>query len=116
QRFSYYTSKLLTQDSSKCSIVQLDPSSMYSSNEPIEYYEESNKHSFEENNIKFTSKTSSNSINSCDELSSDSLSILVKNEFFEDIANKALNLNKLSQNIDEFSPYFKNTTTALMFS
>ncbi|CAG8736044.1 13696_t:CDS:2 [Cetraspora pellucida] len=101
--------------------MQLDPSSVYSSDEPIEYYEESNEHSFEEDNIsyydepaiysseeldedinsceEFTSETSSNSINSCDELSSDSLSTSVENEFFEDIADKALDLNKLSQNI-----------------
>ncbi|CAG8730021.1 16389_t:CDS:2, partial [Cetraspora pellucida] len=121
QRFSYNTSKPLTQDSSESSIMQLDPSSVYSSDEPMEYYKESNEHSFEENNIsyhdepaiysseeldedinsckEFTSETSSNSINSCDELSSDSLSTSVENEFFEDIANKALDLNKLSQNI-----------------
>ncbi|CAG8680299.1 10464_t:CDS:1, partial [Dentiscutata heterogama] len=46
----------------------------------------------------FTSKTSSNSINSCDELnnelsdelSSDSLSTSGEDEFFEDIADNAL--------------------------
>ncbi|CAG8753890.1 1622_t:CDS:1, partial [Dentiscutata heterogama] len=109
---------------------------------PMEYYEESNEYFFEENNNEsaiyslkkldkdinsckeFTSETSSNSINSYDELSnelsnklsSDSLSISVENKFFEDIANKALDSNKLSQNIGEFLPYFENTTTALMFS
>ncbi|CAG8709252.1 16658_t:CDS:2, partial [Cetraspora pellucida] len=108
QRFSYNTFKPLTQDSSKSSMMQLD-SSAYSSDEPMEYYEEFNKHSFEEDNIKldedinsckeFTSKTSSNSINSCNELSNDSLSTSVENEFFEDIADKALDLNKLLQNI-----------------
>ncbi|CAG8736733.1 2499_t:CDS:1, partial [Dentiscutata heterogama] len=141
QRFSYNTSKPLTQDSSESSTIQLDPS-VYSSDEPMEYYEESNEYSFEEDNNKsaiysseeldkdinsceeFISETSSNSINSCDELSnelsdelsSDSLLTSVEDKFFEDIADKALDSNKLSQNIGEFSPYFKNTTTALMFS
>ncbi|CAG8790598.1 16583_t:CDS:1, partial [Racocetra persica] len=95
---------------------------------PIEDYVESNKYFFEEDNIsynneytieeldkdinsceKFTSETFSNSISSCDELSSDNLSISVENKFFEDIANKALDLDKLSL-------YFENTTIALMFS
>ncbi|CAG8641754.1 13303_t:CDS:2, partial [Dentiscutata heterogama] len=139
--FSYNTSKPLTQDSSESFTMLLD-SSVYSLNKLMEYYEESNKYSFEEDNNEsaifsseeldkdinsceeFTSETSSNSINSCnelsdelsDELSSDSLSTSVEDEFFEDIADKALDSNKLSQNIGEFSPYFENTTTALMFS
>ncbi|CAG8764721.1 12236_t:CDS:1, partial [Dentiscutata heterogama] len=109
--------------------------------ELMEYYKEFNEYSFEEDNNEsaiysleeldkdinsceeFSSETSSNSINSCDELSdklsdelsSNSLSTLVEDEFFEDIADKALDSNKLLQNIGEFSPYFENTTTALMF-
>ncbi|KAF0488228.1 hypothetical protein F8M41_022387 [Gigaspora margarita] len=43
QRFSYNTSKSLTQDSLESSTIQLDPSTVYSSDEPMEYYEESNK-------------------------------------------------------------------------
>ncbi|CAG8680894.1 16655_t:CDS:1, partial [Cetraspora pellucida] len=138
QRFSYNTSKPLIQDSLESSMMQLDPFFVYSSDKLTEYYEKFNEHSFEEDNIsyydepaiysleeldedinsceEFTSKTSSNSINSCDELSNNSLSTSVENKFFEDIANKALDLNKLSQNINKFLPYFENTTTALMFS
>ncbi|RIB12378.1 hypothetical protein C2G38_2200800 [Gigaspora rosea] len=137
QRFSYNTSKSLTQDSSESSTIQLDPSTVYSSDEPMEYYEESFEYSFKEDNIsyyneaaiysseeldedknsyeEFTSKTSSNSINFCDKLSSDSLSTSVENEFFDDIADKALDSDKLSQNIGNFLPYFENTTTALIF-
>ena len=108
----------------------------------MEYYEESNKYSFKKDNIsyynetsiysseeldddqnscEFTSKASSN-CNSCDELnsndksSSNSLSTSVENEFFDDIANKALDSDKLSQNIGDFLPYFENTTIALLFS
>ncbi|CAG8820589.1 24196_t:CDS:2, partial [Dentiscutata erythropus] len=137
QRFSYNTFKSLTQDSLENSTIQLDPSTVYSLNElmkydePMEYYEESNEYSFEDDisyynepaiysskeldedkdSCEFTSETSS--INSYDELSSNSLS---ENEFFDDIADKALDSDKLSQNIDDFLPYFENTTTALMFS
>ncbi|KAF0371061.1 hypothetical protein F8M41_013183 [Gigaspora margarita] len=107
----------------------------------MEYYEKSNKCFFEEDNIsyynetgiysseelddqnscEFTFKASSN-CNSCDELSSNdksssnSLLTSVKNEFFDDIANKALDSDKLSQNIGDFLLYFENTTIVLMFS
>ncbi|CAG8544659.1 28808_t:CDS:2, partial [Dentiscutata erythropus] len=136
QRFFYNTSKSLTQDSSKNSTIQLDPSTVYSSNEPMEYdkpmeyYKESNEYSFENNisyynesaiysseelnedkdSCEFISETSS--INSYNKLSNDSLS---ENEFFDDIADKALDSDKLLQNIDDFLPYFENTTTALIF-
>ncbi|CAG8823050.1 15203_t:CDS:2, partial [Dentiscutata erythropus] len=121
QKFSYNTSKSLTQDSSENSTIQLDPSTYYEeSNEysfedDISYYNELAIYSLEELNedkdsCEFTSETSS--INSYNESSSDSLS---ENEFFDDIADKALDSDKLSQNIDDFLPYFENTTTALMF-
>ncbi|CAG8535053.1 7658_t:CDS:2 [Dentiscutata heterogama] len=107
QRFSYNISKPLTQDST----MQLDYSFIYSSDEPMKYYEESNEHSFEKDNISYHDKSA---IYSSEELDEDINSF--ENEFFEDIADKALDLNKLSQNISEFSLYFENTTTALMFS
>ncbi|CAG8827825.1 6778_t:CDS:2, partial [Dentiscutata erythropus] len=115
QRFSYNTSKSLTQDSLENSTIQLDPSTMYSSDEPMDYYNEpaiyfSKELDEDKDSCEFTSETSS--INSYNELSSDSL---FENEFFDDIANKALDSDKLSQNINDFLPYFENTTTALMF-
>ncbi|CAG8780719.1 18076_t:CDS:1, partial [Racocetra fulgida] len=135
KRFSYNISKPLTQDSSEISMTQLDPSVIYSSDEPMEDYIESNEDSFNEDNIsydnkhaidsseeldedinsceEFVSETSSNSISSCDELSSDSLSTSVENEFFDDIVDKALDSDKLPQNTGDFLPYFENTTTAL---
>ncbi|CAG8779524.1 17954_t:CDS:1, partial [Racocetra fulgida] len=84
--------------------------------ELIEDYVESNEYFFEEDKIsydnkhaidfldeldkdinsckEFISEISSNSISSCDKLSSDSLLTLDKNKFFDDIANKALDSDK----------------------
>ncbi|KAF0332839.1 hypothetical protein F8M41_019847 [Gigaspora margarita] len=68
QRFSYNTSKSLIQDSLESSTIQLDPSTVYSSDEPMEYYKESNECSFEEDNISYYNETS---IYSSEELDDD---------------------------------------------
>ncbi|CAG8838930.1 6266_t:CDS:1, partial [Cetraspora pellucida] len=40
---------------------------------------------------------------------------LLNNENFENIVDKVLNFEKLSQNTNKFSPYFENLTAALLF-